>query len=435
MSLSERALKAIWYPCSPPRDYEQLPLLQIKSARGSYLELENGDKIIDAISSWWCKSLGHNHPHLQQALIKQASQFEHVMPAHATYENITCLAERLGQLTPNLNKVFFAGDGSSAIEIALKMSLHLRYLHGEKKRQHFMALSNDYHGETGLALAVSDLGLFRDPYTHVLPPVEFIQNIPYVQHRTDPRWHDCASAWPLIEAQLNQKADTLSAIIVEPILQGAGNMRIYSMDLLRRLRAWCTEHHVHLIADEILTGMGRTGRALACDHAGIEPDFICLGKGLTSGWLPMTAVLTSAQTYAHFYAADIDKTFVHSHTHTGNALGVAVALATLEVIETEQIYQRSAALEPILWQFMHEVAAATGKLQNIRSIGAMVAADLIGDPAQRLGFKVLQKAIPLGALLRPLGNTLYWLPPLNVDHATLEKLRDITIAAVRTAIV
>ncbi len=432
MDLISRDLAHIWHPCSQMKDYATFKPLHVVSAQGCYLQLATGQIVIDAISSWWCKNLGHQRPELQQALLAQSQRFEHVILANTTNDTIVELAERLTALNPSLNKVLFASDGSCAIEMAVKLSLHSRIIQGDKQRTHFMALANDYHGETGIALALSDLGIYRDPYRALLPEVSFLQHIPYVQTSADPQWHDCSAIWPTLEEQLNQHATTLSAIVVEPILQGAGGMRIYSQDLLRRLRAWTTAHNVHLIADEILTGLGRTGTALACEHAGITPDFMCLGKGLTAGYLPMSACLTTDAIYALFYGDyQQGNSFLHSHTHAGNALAAAVANATLDILAKENIYDRVQTLQPQLLHAMQSVAARTGRLVNVRGIGGMVAADLItDDPQQRLGFAVYQRATELGALLRPLGNTLYWLPPLTIEADTLAQLRDITTQAI-----
>ncbi len=432
--LIARDLQHIWHPCSQMKDYELFKPLIIKSARGSYIELEDGRHLIDAISSWWCKSLGHGHPRLQKALLKQMERFEHVLLANTTHEVIVELSERLSNLSPRLRRVHYAADGSSAVEIAIKMSLHSRRLQGQPKRREFMSLSHAYHGETCTTLALSDVGIYREPYEALLPKTHFLRGLPYVSGEEDPLWKDCSEYWPTLEAQLNPLANTLSAILVEPIVQGAGGMLIYSPDCLKRLRAWTQAHDIHLIADEIMTGFGRTGLNLACEHAQIEPDFLCLSKGLTSGWLPLSATLTSDAMYALFYDDyERGKSFLHSHTHSGNALAAAVALECLKVIEEENILAEVQNNAPYLRSLMQEVADETKQLKNIRSLGAIVAADLIVDnPKERRGFAVYQKAVALGALLRPLGNTLYWLPPLNTDRETLRALQNITIQAIKT---
>jgi len=412
------------------KDYETLKPLPIESAKGVYLKLTNGEKVIDAISSWWCKSLGHNHPRLKKALLKQVDQFEHVIGTNTCNRTLAKLSEKLGTMTKTLSKVFYAGDGSSSVEIAMKMSLHSRQITGEAGRYKFIALKNSYHGETLLALSASNLQKYRQPYEKIAVPVLFIPNIPYVASREDPLWKDCSVVWPKIEAFLNQHANNLTAIIVEPIVQGAGGMRIYSQDFLKRLREWTLRQGIHLIADEIMTGIGRTGLPLACQHSDIEPDFICLSKGLTSGWLPFSAVLILESIYQLFYDDyRAGKNFLHSHTFSGNALGAAVALETLHIMEEEGVYEKAMLLETVLKELMEKVAQDTGVLKSIRNLGGIVVADLSvenADPSRRYGFEIFSHALDLGAFLRPLGNTIYWLPPLNININELEKLADIT---------
>ncbi|MCH9637096.1 adenosylmethionine--8-amino-7-oxononanoate transaminase [Rickettsiella endosymbiont of Litargus connexus] len=435
MDLINRDRQHIWHPCSQMKDYESFPPLIISKAYGSYIELTDGRRIIDAISSWWCKSLGHNHPRLKTALKAQLEYFEHVIFANTTYEIIIQLSEKLGRLCMGLDKVFYASEGSSAVEIALKMSLQAQQLLGQNQRIQFTSLQNGYHGETFMALGLSDLGLYRQAYeAHLIKP-NFIQNIPYVHSSSDPLWKDCSTIWPNIEKQLEKQAANLAAIIVEPIVQGAGGMKIYSQDFLHRLRKWTQIHGIYLIADEIMTGLGRTGRALACEHAQIKPDFICLSKGLTSGWLPMSAVLTHTEIYNLFYDDySTGKSFLHSHTFSGNALAAAVALECLNILEDEEIFKHVREKEIILKKLMQEVHDETESLTNIRGIGAVIAADLSlkeNKKNQRIGYQIFQEALQLGAWLRPLGNTIYWLPPLNISLSTLEELRDITKTSIK----
>lgn len=435
-TLIERDLNHVWHPCSQMKDYEVFKPLAIAQANGSWLTLQDGRKVIDAISSWWCKSLGHQHPRLKQALLRQLDQFEHVILANTTNETIVTLSEKLANLTTSLNKVFYASEGSSAVEIALKMSLQAQQLRGEPQRQTFVALTNGYHGETMGALSVSDVGLYRVPYESLLFETMFIAP-PYINGIHDPLWHDSQSAWSLIEQKLAPLANKIAAIIVEPIVQGAGGMKIYSQDFLKRLRVYTQQHGIHLIADEIMTGIGRTGKMLACEHAGIEPDFLCLSKGLTSGWLPLSAVLTKQTIYDLFYDDyATGKSFLHSHTFSGNALAASVACEVLRVMEEERICERATRIGQIMLENMHDISERTQKLNNVRGIGAMVAADLtVQAPGQRHGFALYQQAVKLGALLRPLGNTVYWLPPLNTDDQTLADLKAITECALNTTFV
>lgn len=431
MELIQRDLRHLWHPCSQMKDYETFSPLVITGADQSYLHLEDGRKIIDAISSWWCKHLGHQHPRLKRALQQQMDKFEHVILANTTNETIVQLSEKLAQLMPTLNKVMYAGDGSCAVEIAMKMSLHARVNQGDHQRHQFLALQNGYHGETLGALSVSDLGMYAAPYRHVLFDVKKIV-APYVSGCDDPLWQDCEAHWQATLRELEPVADTLTAIILEPVLQGAGGMKIYSADFLLRLRQWTKERGIHLIADEIMTGLGRTGKMLACEHAGIEPDFVCLSKGLTGGWLPLSAVLTHQAMYDIFYDDYASgKAFLHSHTHSGNVLAASVANEVLNIIQEENYCERAVQIGSVMHKNMQAIADSTGKLTHVRHLGAMVAADLVCDqPGKRHGYEVYRKAVEYGALLRPLGNTLYWLPPLNVSLDVLAALHEVTEKAV-----
>lgn len=435
--LAARDLRHVWHPCSQMRDYEAFPPLEIAGARGSRLLLADGSTLIDAISSWWCKTLGHGHPRLKAALARQADRFEHVILANTTNDVIVRLSERLSDLAPGLSRVFYAGDGSTAVEIAAKLALHAEKIRGTG-RSRFLALENGYHGETALTLALGDLGIYKDAYREVMPPVAFLRGLPYVDSDAHPLWGDCSAAWPALERQLDANRDGLCAVVVEPILQGAGGMRFYSADFLRRLRAWTKAKGVWLIADEILTGFGRTGAMLACGHAGIVPDMAVISKGLTAGWLPMSAVLVSEELYDLFYADyGSGRDFLHSNTYAGNPLAAAVALEALDVYRDEGIVARVRGNQPAMRAALERVAAASGRLANVRCLGAVAAAELIGPgtgPGKRAGFRVYQEAVRRGALLRTLGDTVYWLPPLNAEPEILPELEAITAGAIRAVL-
>ena len=427
--LSARTSHRVWHPAAQMKDYERFPALHVKSAQGSYLHLADGRRLIDATASWWCKVLGHAHPQLHRALLHQAEQLEHVMLAHVIHDAVLSLSKKLTTMMSGLTKVAYASDGACAVELAMKMSLHTRKLLQQSSRHRFMALSGAYHGETCGALAVTDLPIYRAPYRELLFDALFLQDIPYVLNTDDPLWHNCHAIWPAIERQLAPHAHSLTALIVEPLVQGAHGMRLYSADFLRRLRHWTQEHHVHLIADEIMTGLGRTGTLLACEQADIIPDFLCLGKGLTGGYLPLSAVITTDIVYDLFYGDDQSgQSFLHSHTYAGNALAAAVACACLQVIENEQILHKVRSNAAYLQQLMQGIAEQTGLLSHVRHIGAIVAADLVTDMGEtaKVGLAICQQAAQQGALLRPLGNTIYWTLPLNAERHTMAALSDIT---------
>ena len=436
--LIDRDLRHLWHPCSQMKDYEAFPPIEIVGASGSHLHLADGSKLIDAVSSWWCKTLGHGHPRLRAALSRQMEKFEHVILANTTNELIVHLSERLSTLAPGLTRVFFAGDGSTAVEVAVKLALHAGKIQGKRGATRFMALENGYHGETALTLALGDQGLYSDAYRELMPQVAFLRNLPYVDSPAHPLWKDCSEVWPALERQLESQLPNLCAIIVEPILQGAGGMRLYSADFLKRLRQWTRERDVYLIADEILSGFGRTGTMLACDHAGIVPDLVCLSKGLTAGWLPMSAVLVSEEIYGWFYEEyGSGRDFLHSNTYSGNALGAAVALEALDVYQDEDILGQVRRNHDALQNGLRQVGEATGRLKNFRSIGAVTAADLQGPgtgPGSRAGYQVYQAAVARGALLRTLGDTVYWLLPLNAKPEVIGELEGITREAIRAAL-
>lgn len=431
-TIQSKDMALIWHPCSQMKDYASFKPLIIKKASGCYFELQNGKRIIDAISSWWCKSLGHQHPILKKAIKEQMEKFEHVIFANTTNEILVELSTELINLMPHLKKVFYAGDGSCAIEVALKMSLQCRLNEGSKHKNQFVALRNSYHGETLGALSVSDVSAYKEPFLSKIFSTYFIQPL-YVTGISDKSWDNAEAAWLQVEKQLNAYHQRLTAIIVEPLVQGAGGMKIYSKDFLYRLAIWAKKHHIHLIADEIMTGLGRTGKMLACEHANVFPDFVCLSKGLTAGWMPFSAVLTTNEIYQLFYDDyETGKAFLHSHTYSGNALAASVAFATLKILKSEKLCDKSAMMQNVMLTHFQSIADETGYLTNIRGIGAIIAADLLPHPKiARVGYQVFQEAITLGAFLRPLGNTIYWLPPLTIDEAILSDLKDITLQAIK----
>jgi len=460
-ALLARDLDVLWHPTSQMRDYIDFPPLPVTSAEGCLLTLADGRQIYDAISSWWCKSLGHRHPRLTAALKDQADQFEHVILANTTNEPAVHLCERLlaaanglppsawgagaavGKRRGHFGRVFFADNGSTAVEIALKMAVQAQSQRGNPNRTHFAALKHGYHGETIATLAVGDMGIFGDPFRKLMFPATMIDAIPYRSGPSDPQWLDASDAWPAIEAQLAPIAGQLAAIIYEPVLQGAGGMKLYSPDLLGRFRGWADAHSVYLIADEIAAGMGRLGAMLASHLApnlAALPDFAVVSKGLTGGYLPFAAVLTTDAVYDIFHADYVEmRGFLHSNTYTGNALAIAVAHAVLDVFAEEDVLGQVARRGPILHAGMRELTVGRPYLRNSRGCGMMAAVDICqsdGSPLdwkQRSGYRVYQEAVRRGALLRPVGDTMYILPPLNTSesdiHAMIGILAD-SLAAV-----
>lgn len=428
-ALITKDLKHIWHPCSQMKDFEQCPPLVVQKAQGSYLYTDRG-VLIDALSSWWCKSLGHAHPAILAAMQKQLHAFEHVIAANTTHPQLVELGEKLAEISKKQH-VFFASDGASAVEIAMKLAMHAQQIKGKPERNQFISLKNSYHGETFATLSVSDLGLYKKPYEGHGVQCHFIEGLPYVSGTDDPLWQEANSHWQTIVQNLEHIKEHVCAVLVEPIIQGSGGMRCYSAHFLRKLAAWAKINEIYLIADEIMTGMGRTGEWLAVDLAGVEADLVCLSKGLTSGAMPLSCVLIDNSIYQLFYGDyDTGNSFLHSHTHSGNALAISAALATIKTMESENTNQRARELGSQMHKQFSEIAAITNKLTNVRVMGAMVAGDLVESGTKRIGFKLYQEALTRGALLRPLNRTLYWLPPLNTDPVTIDKLAEITLNSI-----
>jgi adenosylmethionine-8-amino-7-oxononanoate aminotransferase len=463
--LTARDLAVFWHPCSQMRDYRDFPPLEVIGARGARIRLAGGREILDAISSWWCKSLGHGHPRLAAALRAQLEAFEHVITANTTSAPLVRFCERIlevanGRAGRRFGKVFLADNGSTAVEIALKMAVQAQAQRGQGARTRFAAFENGYHGETAATLSVGDCDLYAAPYRPLMFPVTKLRGLPYRSGPEDPRWMDASAEWPALERALDEAVGELAAVVYEPVLQAAGGMRLYSPDLLRRLRAWADARGVFLIADEIAAGMGRCGAMLASHLAlgppsgspnppasgsveqsspsptrlvpGALPDFAVMSKGLTAGFLPLSAVLTTDAIYRLFDADYAEgRAFLHSNTYTGNALGVAVANAVLDVFADDDILARVAAVGPRLRAALGRVAATRRCLANLRGCGMVAAVDLRTreggtlDPARRTGYRVYREAVQRGALLRPLGDTLYLFPPLTVTDEEIAEMTGI----------
>jgi adenosylmethionine-8-amino-7-oxononanoate aminotransferase len=445
--LVARDLACFWHPASQMRHYREFPPVEVVAARGCRLELADGRTLLDGISSWWCKSLGHGHPRLRRALEAQLDRFEHVIVAGTTNEPLVRLCERLlalangraasewgpaappGRRPGHFGKVFLADNGSTAVEIALKMALQAQAQRGQPSRTRFAAFEGGYHGETIATLSLGDLGLYGDPFRPLTFAVEKIGGLPYRSGPADPRWLDADAAWAAIEARLSPLASTLAGIVYEPVLQAAGGMRLYSPALLGRLARWARAHDVYLIADEIAAGLGRVGGLLASHLGGGPlPDFAVLSKALTGGFLPLSAVLTTDEVYALFDADELERAFLHSNTYTGNALGVAVALAALDVYAEEDVLALVRSGGQVLSAAMQELSERRPCLANVRGAGMVAAVDLVApdrrplDRTRRTGQRVYREAVRRGALLRPLGDTMYIFPPFTTPPADLRAM-------------
>jgi len=422
------------------KDHELLPPIAIRRGAGVWLEDHDGKRYLDAISSWWTNLFGHANPHISAAVAAQARQLEHVMLAGFTHPPAVLLAERLCALAPpGLSRCFYADNGSAAIEVALKMSFHYWQNCGQPGKQRFLTLANAYHGETLGALSVGDVPLYRQVYDPLLLRVLTVPS-PDAYERaagSSPAEH-AERQFALMEAALAQHARELAAVIVEPLVQCAGGMRMYDARYLTLLREACDRHQVHLIADEIAVGFGRTGTLFACEQAGITPDFLCLSKGLTGGYLPLSVVLTGEQVYAAFYDEYRSlRAFLHSHSYTGNPLACAAALATLDIFEREPVLERNRVLAARM-AARSAPLAAHAHVAELRQCGMILAIETVQHKAsrtpwpweERRGLRANRHALQRGVLLRPLGGVIYCMPPYVLSDAECDLMIDVAAECV-----
>ncbi len=429
-SLAARDLAVLWHPCTQMKDHETLPMIPIRRGEGIWLEDFDGNRYLDAISSWWVNLFGHANPRITAAVRDQVEQLEHVLLAGFTHEPAVQLAERLvGLAPPGLDRVFYADNGSSAVEVALKMSYHAWRNLGRPQKTRFVTLANSYHGETLGALAVGNVALYKETYRPLLMEVITAPSPDCFHREPGEDWEGYSRRrFADLERILAEQADQICAVIVEPLVQCAGSMRMYHPVYLQLLREACDRHGVHLIADEIAVGFGRTGTLFACEQAGVSPDFLCLSKGLTGGYLPLSAVLTHASIYAAFYDDYLRLTaFLHSHSYTGNPLACRAALATLDIFESDQVIAANRRFAAV----MAEAAAPLADhphVAEVRQTGMILAIELVRDRVrrepypwqERRGLAVYRAALARGALLRPLGSVIYFMPPYVI---TPEELR------------
>jgi adenosylmethionine---8-amino-7-oxononanoate aminotransferase len=416
---SARSLRALWHPCTQMKLHEWLPLKPIARGEGVWLYDYEGKRYLDAISSWWVNLFGHANARINAALREQMESIEHVILAGFTHAPAVELAEQLSALTGGkLGHCFFASDGSSAVEIALKMSVHFWRSSDKSGKTNIVCLQGGYHGETTGALSVSDLGLYKDAYAALLRPSIAV---PSPDARLAQAGESAVAyaerAAAALEEHLAQHYATTAALILEPLVQCASGMAMYDPAYLRRARDVCTKYEVHLIADEIAVGFGRTGTMLACEQAGITPDFLCLSKGLTGGYLPLSTVLTRDEVYAAFYDEEIARGFLHSHSYTGNALACRAALASLAIFAEDEVIatnrEKSAQITRLA-----EPLGEDRRITNFRHRGMIWAFDVQTSDAH-FARKVFATGLEHGVLLRPIGNTVYFMPPyvISLDEA------------------
>lgn len=426
ISLEEKDLKHIWHPCSQMKDYEKLPPIVIDHAKGMYLYDIHGKKYMDIISSWWCNLFGHCNERINTALKNQVDNLEHVIFANFSHKPGIELCELLCEVLPKgLNKFLFTDNGSSAIEAAIKLSFQYHYQVGEVNRKTFMSLSDAYHGETVGALSVSGMDLYAEIFKPLLFDIVRVDAPDCYRCKYGKCRESCnAECFESAEKAFEQYGNVTSGFIIEPIVQGAAGMRMYSPIYLKKLRKICDKYNVHLIDDEIAMGYGRTGKMFGCDHADISPDIMCVSKGLTGGYLPMALCISTDEIYNAFYDDyNKGKAFMHSHTYSGNALACSVAVEILKILKEEKIIENSQDKRQYFKDLVYNTFKDYKYAGDIRSQGLINALELVEDKntkkpfdsKKRIGYQVYKKALEKGLLLRPIGDILYFNPPLTIE--------------------
>lgn len=404
-------LAHIWHPCTQMKDHEKLPIIPIKRAKGIYLYDFNDKSYIDCVSSWWVNLFGHCNDYINAAIKEQLDNLEHVILAGFSHEPIINLSKRLCDMLPQpLNKCFYADNGSSAIEVALKMSFHY-FRNLNINRNLFLSLTNSYHGETIGTLSVGDVALYKETYAPLL--LESLRTeVPETQ------FGDYSHALESLEKILKEYSDRICAFILEPLIQCAGNMHMYNKDYIKDSIALCRKYGIQIIFDEIAVGFGRTGSMFALEQCDVVPDYLCLSKGISGGYMPLSVVITSDSIYDVFYAPySTYKAFLHSHSYTGNTLACAAANAVLDIFQQENIIEKNKQLS-LFMKKEFEILKDSSKVVNMRICGMVIAFDVITDK-ERPNILIFEEGLKRGLLLRPLGNTIYFMPPYVITQDSI----------------
>ena len=441
MTLEEKDLKYIWHPCSQMKDYEELPPIIIDKAKGIYLYDKNGKEYIDIVSSWWCNLLGHCNEKINAFIKSQLDKLEHVIFANFSHEGAIELCEELVKILPKgLTKFNFSDNGSSSVEAALKMAFQYQHQIGNTKKIKFMCFTDGYHGETIGALSVGSLDLYAKIYKPMLMETIHIEAPDCYRCKYNQNRETCKCECFLdAEKKFEKYADETCAVIIEPLLQASAGMRIYPPLYLKKLRELCDKYNVVFIADEIATNFGRTGKMFACDHADISPDIMCVSKGLTGGYMPMAITITTDKIYNAFYADyNEGKAFMHSHTYSGNPLGCSAALAVQKVLREDDCLNKAQIRAKYLNNKLKEKLLNHTNIGEIRNIGLINAMELVADKNTkegfdsklRMGYQIYKKALQRGLLLRPLGNVIYFNPPLIINEEEIDKAVDLCVKSI-----
>lgn len=434
--LIKKDLQHIWHPCSQMMDYEDLKPIIIKKGEGVNLYSYEDKKYIDVVSSWWCNLLGHCNKRINNAIKEQLDTLEHVIFANFSHIKAIELCDELTKVLPKgLEKFCFTDNGSSAIEAAMKMSFQYHYQTGNPQKTRFMALTDAYHGETIGALSVGGVDLYSEIYKPVLLDIIRIQGPDCYRCPYGKNCQNCdAQCIEYAEKDFEKYGSQTCAIVIEPLIQAAAGMKIYSPVYLKKLRQLCDKYNVHLIADEIATGYGRTGKMFACDHADISPDIMCLSKGLTGGYMPMALAVTTKKIYNAFYAPYLEgKAFMHSHTYSGNPLACAAACEVLKILKEENILENAAKNAIYFNKIIKEKFSSHKNVGDIRSIGLINAMELVEDKStkkpldssKRTGYQIYKEALKKGVILRPLGDVIYFNPPLIIQKEDMDYVTDV----------
>ena len=425
----KESMKYIWHPCSQMKHHEKTPLIPIKEGRGSWLIDFNDKKYLDVTSSWWVNLFGHNNKIIKQHITRQLSKLEHVMLAGVTHEPAIDLSKKLSKLT-KLSHCSYGSDGANAVEIALKMSYHYWIKVGLTKKNKFVYLENSYHGETIGALSVTDIPIFRKQYASLIKPYLSAPSpdsrLKKSNQTTDEFIQERIKSLKII---FENKHEVISSIILEPLVQCATGMGIYDSIYLKKVRELCDEYKIHLIVDEIAVGFGRTGKMFAHQYAKITPDFICLSKGLTGGYLPLSVTLTTDKIYSAFYSNNAADAFLHSHSYTGNPLACSAALGTLSIFEGEDVLKNNKIKANLINKLMIDYENLP--IKNLRNIG-MIWAFEVDDNVDI--DKFTQYSISKGVLIRPINNTVYFMPPYCISAKESHDMVKITSEAIKQAV-
>ena len=425
----KESMKYIWHPCSQMKHHEKTPLIPIREGRGSWLIDFNNKKYLDVTSSWWVNLFGHNNKIIKQHITKQLNKIEHVMLAGATHEAAIDLSKKLSKLT-KLSHCSYGSDGANAVEIALKMSSHYWKRVGLPKKNKFVYLENSYHGETIGALSVTDIPIFRKQYASLIKPYFSVPSPDLRLNKANKTSEEfIQEKIKSLKILFENKHEVISSIILEPLVQCATGMGIYDSIYLKKVRELCDEYEIHLIVDEIAVGFGRTGKMFAHQYEKIIPDFICLSKGLTGGYLPLSVTLTTDEVYSAFYSDKMADAFLHSHSYTGNPLACSAALGTLSIFEKEDVLKNNKIKSNLINKLMIDYKNLP--IRNLRNIGMIWAFEV--DNKIDID-KFTEYSISNGVLIRPINNTVYFMPPYCISEKEAHHMVKITSEAIKQAI-